>query len=176
MVKSRTRKKSAKPRDLIVEQKLGQVTDHIKKWTNHELGKLQTRDHIPVCIPVADGYKIGLYKLKVYPNKLCDLSDHNGEFVHRFEHKISAIIYTIYVIKHKYYAADEILMWDREINKNYTDLLSLRRTIEQARIRKDYITVDTRLCRLEIAESKLNFAREQIARIHKHAKLSKVWQ
>lgn len=177
MVKQHTRKKSAnKPTPVVPRNLTNAATDYIKQWTTRELGKLQVEETSPLCVPVKHGYKIGLYQLTVYPNKTCDVLDHNREFVHRFENKISAILYTIYTIKHKYWSADEILLWDREINKSYTDMLSLRRTIEQAALRKDYVTVDTRLPRLEIAESRLTFARDKISKIHKTAKYYKIWE
>jgi len=69
-----------------------------------------------------------------------------------------------------------LLMWDREINKNYIDMLNLRRIVDAARKRGDYTVVDSRTARLEIAETKLNFAREKISAIHRTAKLNKVWE
>lgn len=177
MVKSHTRKKFDKkqlPR--AVAQELNQVTDYIKHWTNRELGAIQRTQTAPICIPVSNGYRVGQYHLIVHKNKTCEVLNHNREFVHTFETKISAILYTIYTIKRQYWLADDLLAWDREINKNYTDMLNLRRIIEQARQRKDYVTVDTRLSRLEIAETKLNFARGKIATLHRNAKLNKVWE
>ena len=100
----------------------------------------------------------------------------NNEFVQRFENKVSAILYVIYTIKKQYWSADEILVWDKEINKCYTDMLNLRRIIEGARQRKDYVTVDTRLTRLEMAETRLTFARDKISKIHKTAKYYKIWE
>jgi hypothetical protein len=102
--------------------------------------------------------------------------DHNQEFVHRFESKISAILYTIYTIKCQYWAADQILRCDQEINKHYTDTLALRHCIEQARRRGDYDAVDIKNSRLEIAESLLNLARDRISKMHRTAKYNKVWE
>ena len=174
MAKSSTRKKSAKQFNPRVTQELGAVTDYIKRWTNRELSKLQT-EHTPVCIPTSTGYRIGLYHLVVNPNKTCDVSDHNQGFIHRFDTKVSAVLYAIYHIKKRYWISDEILALDRVINKNYTDLLALRRSQEQARQQKDYITVDIRQARIDIAEADLALARDKIARIHLTAKLNKVW-
>jgi hypothetical protein len=176
MARSRTQKKFAKKVNPATDQTIGQFTDYIKKWTNHELGKLQTQDLTPVCMPTSNGYRIGLYKITIYPNKTCDLFDHNGEFLFRFEHKISAILYTIYTIKKKYWLADEILACNTEINKSYTDMVTLRHGVEQARKRKDYTTLDIKLSRLELAETKLNHAREQMTRIQRIAKFAKVWE
>lgn len=175
MAKSHTRKKFDKPIPKNVAQELNQVTDYIKRWTNRELGKIQEQSATPICVPTNTGYRIGLYRLHVHPNKTTDVYDHNGDFVHRFEGKISAILYTIYTIKKRYYNATEIITCDQEINKCYTDMLSLRRSIEQARLRKDYVTVDTRMPRLEMAETRLNIARDKIQRLHRDAKLAKVW-
>lgn len=175
MAKSHTRKKFNKKVSPAVAHELNQVTDYIKRWTNRELGKLQENSSTPICVPTNTGYRIGLYRLHVHPNKTTDVYDHNGEFVHRFEGKISAILYTIYTIKQRYYNATEILALDSEINKCYTDVLSLRRSIDQARQRKDYVTVDIRMPRLEMAESRLNIARDTIQRLHRDAKLAKVW-
>ena len=176
MVKSYTRKKYAKPANHEIRAVSNAATDYIKQWTTRELGKIQLGASSPICVPVKNGYKIGLYQLTVHPNKTCDVHNHNGDFVHRFEGKISAILYAIYTIKRKYYAADEILACDREINKCYTDMLSLRHAVEEARKRKDYVTVDTRLPRLEMAETRLNLARDKISKIHKTAKYNKVWE
>jgi hypothetical protein len=55
-------------------------------------------------------------------------------------------------------------------------MLSLRNTIEKARQRGDYVTVDTRMPRLEIAETRLNLARDKISKLHKTAKYYKIWE
>ena len=181
MVKSYTRKKFVKkkspnkPPDQVT-QLTNQATDYIKRWTQRELGKLQENRDTSICIPTKTGYKIGLYTLRVYPNKTCELYDRNSELVHVFENKISAIIYTIYTIKHKYWLADDILAHDTEINKHYTDMLTLRRSIERARLDKDYVALDSRQNRLEIAEQELATARAKIAQIHRTAKINKVWE
>lgn len=176
MVKSPTRKKSANPAKNEIRAVSNAATDYIKQWTTRELGKIQTEQKSPICIPTNNGYKIGLYTLTVYPNKTCDVVNQNNEFVQRFENKVSAILYVIYTIKKQYWSADEILVWDKEINKCYTDMLNLRRIIEGARQRKDYVTVDTRLTRLEMAETRLTFARDKISKIHKTAKYYKIWE
>jgi hypothetical protein len=176
MVKSHTQKKFAKPANKEIKAVSNAATDYIKQWTTRELGKLQQDHASPLCIPVKNGYRIGLYHLTVNPNKTCDVYNHNKEFVHRFETKISAILYTIYTIKKHYWTADEILMWDREINKCYTDMVNLRRIVDGAKQRKDYVTVDTRVPRLEIAETRLNLARDKISKLHKTAKYYKIWE
>ena len=176
MAKSSTRKKSAKDVPTEVTQVINLAADYIKWWTDRELERLRTENSNPVCVPVKNGYRIGLYRLQVHPNKSCEVYNFNREMLHRFESKVSAILYTIYTIKQRYMQADEILQWDREINKNYTDMLSLRRSLEQAQREKDYDIVDIRRARLEIAQSKLEFARDKISKIHKHAKYNKVWE
>jgi hypothetical protein len=176
MAKSHTQKKYAKPAKHELRAVSNAATDYIKQWTERELGKIQQEQISPVCIPVKNGYKIGLYTLTVHPNKTCDVYNHCNEFIHRFENKVSAILYTIYTIKHKYYNADDLLLWDKEINKNYIDMLNLRRIIETANKNKDYATVDIRTARLEIAETKLTLAREKISNLHKTAKYYKIWE
>jgi hypothetical protein len=181
MAKSRTRKKFVKkalpPKNLSneIKQVSVQLTNYVKRWTRQELGKLQNEKN-PVCIPVNDGYRIGLYHLQVYPNKICEVYDPNGELVQTFENKISAILYTIYTIKRKYRNADEIISINGQINKNYTDVVALRHSIETARRKKDFEYLDIRQSRLEIAEKQLNIAREQILKIHRIAKINKVWE
>jgi hypothetical protein len=181
MVKSHTRRKFVKkkaenkPPDQVT-QLTNATTDYIKQWTRRELGRIQEDQETSICIPTKTGYKIGLYTLRVYPNKTCELFDRNNELVHVFENKISAILYTIYTIKHKYWLADDILAHDTEINKHYTDMLTLRRGIERASLNKDYVALDVRQNRLEIAERELAVARAKIAQIHRIAKLNKVWE
>jgi hypothetical protein len=181
MVKSHTRKKfvkkkaTNKPPDQVT-QLTNRATDYIKQWTRRELGRIQEDQDTRICIPTKTGYKIGLYNLQVHHNKTCELFDRNEELVHVFENKISAILYTIYTIKRKYWLADDILAHDTEINKHYIDVLTLRRGIERARINKDYIALDSRQNRLEIAEHELALARAKIAQIHRTGKLNKVWE
>jgi hypothetical protein len=176
MGKSRTKRKFVKKKSgSVIPRKItNATTDYIKQWTERELGKIQIESQ-PVCVPLKNGYLVGLYHLTINPNKTCDVLDPNKEFVHRFESKISAILYAIYISKRQYWRSDEILYWDKEVNKNYTDVASLRHAIDQAQKRKDYVIVDTRQARLEMAETRLNLAREHILKIHKTAKYYKVW-
>lgn len=182
MVKSYTRRKfvkkkvTHKPSPNEVTKVTSLATDYIKQWTQRELGKLQDNRDTSICIPTKTGYKIGLYTLRVHPNKTCELFDRNNELVHVFENKISAILYTIYTIKRNYHSANELLALDTTINKNYTDMISLRRIIERARLNKDYTSIDIRQTRLEIAETALANAREKLATIHRRAKLAKIWE
>jgi len=181
MVKSHTRKKFAKQRTAReTPSKLKQVTsattDYIKQWTQRELAKLQQEESTPICIPTDDGYRIAHYRLKVNINRTCDVLDHNLEFVHRFEDKISAILYVIYTLKKRYYKADEILTLSTEINKCYADMLGFRWAVEAARKRQDFVAADNRQARLEIAENRLAIARNKILKIHKEAKYNKVWE
>ena len=177
MAKSHTRKKFDKtPKPSEVRQLTNIATGYLKHWTNRELNKIQQSTKSPLCIPVNNGYKIGSYLLTVHANKTCDVYNHLRELVHCFDSKVSAILYTIYTIKQQYYQADEVIRWDKEINKNYIDMLNLRRIIEIAVKKKDYLTVDTRQARLEIAETKLTFAQEEISKLHRTAKYYKVWE
>lgn len=146
---------------------------YISYWTNTELGKLTKST--PLCIPLKNGYRIGLYTLTVNKNRTCELRDSNREFVHTFDNKISAILYTVYTIKNNLRKADEIITLDKEINKNYMDILAMKGIQAQAKARKDYETVDIRQSRLEIAQKQLEIARDKISKIHIHAKYNKVW-
>jgi len=180
MAKSHTRKKFVKKPNTPSPKEITQVTDlatdYIKHWTRNELGKLQQNRDTSICIPVKNGYKIGLYNLKIHPNKTCDVIDANGELVHTFDNKINAVLYTIYTIKRKYWISDEILVFDKEINKNYVDTLTLRRGIDLALANKDYFKVDVKQARLEIAQKKLELFKEKMMSIHRRAKLNKVWE
>jgi hypothetical protein len=178
MARLHTRKKFVKkPKETSpVKQFTNIATDYIKQWTQKELSRLQENRDTSICIPTKDGYKIGLYNLRVYPNKTCDVYDHNTELVHTFESKISAVLYTIYTIKRQYKAADEIFNLDTQINKNYTDMISLRRGVESARKQQDYVALDVRQIKLDIAESELTQAREKMAKLHRYAKFAKVWE
>jgi hypothetical protein len=127
-------------------------------------------------MPTKDGYKIGLYTLKVYPNKMCEVWDRNDELVHTFRDKISAILYTIYTIKHHFNTAGDILHLDKEINKNYIDVLTMRRCMTSALARKDYYAADIREARLDVSETKLKLAQEKMQAMHFSAKMRKVWE
>ena len=176
MAKSRTRKTSAKQLPVEIAVQLDSVTDYIKQWTDRELENIRTANQTPVCIPVKGGYRLGGYRIQVSANKTADLYNQNRELIHTFDSKISAVLYTIYMIKMRYKTADEIMFWDKEINKNYTDFLNLKRTVERARKSQDYETVDIRTARLEIAQTNLDFARDKLSSLHRHAKFNKVWE
>jgi hypothetical protein len=178
MAKSHTRKKSNKQAsiDPMVQQVTALATSYIKQWTNRELVSIQLSKGAPVCLPTRSGYKIGLYKLTVHKDKSCSVHDHNQEFIHTFDSKISAILYTIYTIKRHYWKADEIMHWDREINTTCADQLFLSRTIDEALKKKDYFSADVRRARLHSTETRLNIARNKISKIHKTAKYNKVWE
>jgi hypothetical protein len=176
MAKSRTRKTSAKNLPPEIAGQLNSVTDYIKHWTDRELKNIKNSNNVPVCIPTKDGYRLGTYRIRVFPNKTSELFDQNRRLIHAFSNKISAVLYTIYTLKMNYKTADEILFWDKEINKNYTDLCSLKRTIERARKNSDYETVDIRTARLEVAQTKLDFARDRQQTLHNLARFNKVWE
>ena len=179
MAKSRTRKKFTKTKDNMpqdVSNMINHVADYIKHWTNKELGKLQNDHDTSICIPIKNGYRIGLYKLATHANHACDVVNPQGDLVHRFESKVSAVLYTIYTIKQKYRTADNIITLDKEINKNYTDSLALRRGIDRARKQQDYVSVDIKTARLDEAEKQLALARRDLASVHRVAKFAKVWQ
>jgi hypothetical protein len=147
---------------------------YIKHWTQQELAKITSSS--PICIPLHDGYKIGTYTLTVNKNKTCRVEDINREFTHTFDNKISAILYTVYSIKNNLTTANEILVLDKEINKNYTDILAMQSRLNRAKAKKDYETVDIRQARIEFAENQLESARDKISKIHKRAKYFKVWE
>jgi hypothetical protein len=177
MAKSRTRKKFVKqPSPALKREFSNLATDYIKHWTTQEINRIQSTESKVLCIPAKNGYLVGSYKLTVHPNKTCDVYDHNRDFVHCFDSKISAILFTIYTLRKRYWTADELLLWDKEINKHYTDILALRNSIAKARQRQDYESVDIRQARLDIAESRLNLARDNILKLHKTAKYYKVWE
>lgn len=181
MARSRTRKKSAKnttpvqfPAD--VEKQIASTAEKIKRWTKAELVKIQREKNETTCVQTKDGYKIGLYILRVYPNKTCDVLNQYNELIHRFDCKISAILFTIYRIKCQHTKANEILVLDKEINKNYTDMCSLRKTLDSATRLKDYFRADVCQARLDIAEKRLELAKNKISKIHKTGKYNKVWE
>lgn len=174
MARSHTLKKS----DSIhaeLAQEVKQATEYIKQWTAKELGELQRR-RIAVCVSAKNGYKIGLYTLRVFPNKHTEVWNHNNDLVHVFQEKVSAVLYTIYTIKHNFSTAAQILNLDTEVHKHTTDILVMRKYIESAKKKGDYVSVDVREARLHTAELKLQQAREQLQTIHRRAKVAKVWE
>jgi hypothetical protein len=175
MAKSYTRKKFNKAIPPDVARQLDSVTDYIKHWTLHELHQLQTQQTTPICIPVKNGYRVGLYMLRVYNNKKCDVFDPNGEIVHGFANQRSAILYTIYTIRKLYKQADNILKLDIEINKNSADIQAWRAHIITAKKRKDYDTVDIRTARMQMAQKQLEIALDKISKIYLTAKYNKIW-
>lgn len=158
-----------------VKEAITCATDKIKNWTRRRLSDYEANKN-PVCIPTNNGYTIGLYKLHVYPNKTCDVYNRHNELVHVFDNKVNAVLYTIYTIKRNLDLANEILEIDETINRNYTDMLLLRRSISCAIKQKDFFAVDARQARLTLVEQRLQLARDRMARIHLIAKHAKIWQ
>lgn len=174
MAKFTTRKKSNKTR---IPPEVAAIADvaatYIANWTRKEVNKLK---NTPLCIPVKHGYLIGNYSLRVNNNRTCSLYNSYDGFVHTFDSKINAVLYTIYTIKKSYAKADTILRLDSEINKNYIDTLTFSRAVNTARKKGDYDSVDIKQSRLEIAQKRLEAAREEISRMHRSAKINKVWE
>lgn len=179
MAKSPTKRKFAKKSKPQLPPEVRQMTnlaaDYIKHWTTKELGNLQ-RSNTPICIPTNTGYKIGTYNLVINKNKTCELHDANKEFVHLFDNKIHAILYTIHTIKNRLKTAAEIMQLDMEINKNSMDILAMRRSQDRARAKKEYDIVDIRQARLEVSQKQLEEARDKILKIQRYAKYNKVWE
>ena len=128
-----------------------------------------------MCIPVENGYRIGSYRLRYYPNKICEVWDDGKYLVHTFGDKVSAVLYTIYTIKQNLTLAHDILRLDQVINKHYTDIVYFRRCAQAAEKRKEYGVADARMARIDLAQRKLQEAQAELARIHRVAKANKVW-
>ena len=174
MARSHTPKKSNNVH-IELAQEVKAATNYIKQWTTKELGELQ-RQRVAVCVSTKTGYRIGLYTLRVFPSKHTEVWNHNGDLVHVFQEKVSAVLYTIYTIKHNYGIAEQLLNLDTEIHKQNTDIILLRRFIESAQKKGDYTSADVREARLHTAELKLQQARAQLQVIHRRAKVAKVWE
>ena len=175
MVKSHTRKKSADRTPPELRVLTNHLADHLKHWTAKQLDTFQSQQEV-ICLPTKHGYKIGLYNLRVFPNKMTEVWDRNHELIHVFREKVSAVLYTIYTIKKQYWIANDIKYLDQEINKNYTDILTMRKCMESAVKRGDYVYADIRQARLDTAQYKLTRAQEQLSAIHRRAKIAKVWE
>ena len=178
MARSRTRRRFAK-KDTVyippeVSREIDQTAQRIKRFTNRELNNLQQNQN-PLCIPVENGYRIGSYRLKYYPDKSCEVWDDGKYLVHVFRDKVSAVLYTIYTIKQDINLAYEIMRLDQVINKNYTDIMYFRRCAQAAEKRKEYSAADARMARIDLAERKLRNAQAELTRIHRIAKANKVW-
>ncbi len=178
MARSRTRKKFAKKEKVYIppeiSREIDQTAQRIKRFTDRELNNLQKKQ-TPLCIPVENGYRIGSYRLKYYPNRACEVWEDGKYLIHTFADKVSAVLYTIYTIKQNMQVAKDILQLDQRINKNNADIMYLRRFIKIRDSRGEYNEADIRRARLEIAEQRLKDAQAELARIHRTAKLNKVW-
>lgn len=177
MVKSHTKRKSNNQTVYIppqVSREIDQAARQIKRWTNRELDVLQ-KQKTPVCIPTETGYRIGYFVLRVNTNKTCDLMDADLYPIHTFGDKVSAVLYAIYTIKGNYSVATNILQLDKDINKNYTDIMFMRRCLEAARKRKEYNVVDVKQARITQAQHRLKLAEQELSAIHRTAKINKVW-
>jgi len=174
----KTRAKSTKPQisaiPKITEVDAAQATRQIKNWTRQEITHLHQVDRTPICMPTSDGYRIGLYKLTCTDHRY-RLYDADQMFIHEFDSKASAVLYAIHLIKDNIHKATEILDLDQDINKNYMDVLMLRRKIAGLQRQSDWISAEIREYRLEIAQRRLEALRDKISKIHRSAKYNKIW-
>jgi hypothetical protein len=172
MAKSSTRKKSSKTQ---VYPELKEMTDiaanYIKHWTEKELLKYNSS----VCIPIKNGYRIGLYKILSNNVKMWDVLNGHGDIIHSFDSKVSAVLYTIYTIKRRYKTADRLVHLDTELNKHYMDIMSTRNVMEKCRKNKDYEAYDIRRSRLDSSEKMFEIVKNDISEMHRVAKFNKVW-
>jgi hypothetical protein len=176
MAKQRTKRKSNKqPMPAEVSAVINLATDYIANWTKTELYKIEADSNTPICVSIPGGFKIGQYFIQVESTKRCIVLNSFKEHIHTFQDKRSAVLYTLHLVKRQYKAADQIVVLDDEINKNYTDVQIWRTRIAKARQRKDYEVVDIRNARLRVAEKHLEIARDNLSKIYLSAKYNKIW-
>jgi hypothetical protein len=180
MGKPRTKRKYATKKSKIqlpeqLQQEIDWVTDRIKSWTTREIAALQEKNNFPICIPTANGFKIGLYRLHVMKNKTCEIRDNYGQIVHVFGDQTNAILYMIYLIKRRFPEAERILTLDHNLNLEQEDAFWLQRSLDRADKNQDYPKAD--ICRSRLNQVKLKVERttKAISREHHIAKFKKVW-
>lgn len=179
--KSTTTKKSkpnyktklTKAQNAEVKQVVDIAASYITNWTKTELGKIQVAT--PVCVPIKNGYMVGTYRATQLPNQQWQVLDGNGELVHCFYHKRSAILYCLYMCKSKFMAAGEVLTLDREFTKQDMDLRVYKYNLDRAILRKDYFTVDRLVARIELSTKRREVAEDNLTKTFNRAKYYKIW-
>ncbi len=158
-----------------IEQGIRTTNARLKSLAQRELEQQQA-SRTPVCIPVADGYRIGLYYVKQIDTNGFKVLDRNSELVYEFSDKITAVLYVIYTVQGKIQSAQELQDLDREINTQKVNIRQMNHAVRIAKANKNYSMLDIRIARLDDAVAKLTIATERLCALHHRAKINKVWQ
>lgn len=104
-------------------------TKYIKNWTEQELKQFRTQ---PVVIPVGDhGFFVGQFRINGVHSTCWTVEKFNGEHVHDFTSKSSAIIYCITEVRQKYEAAQTLLDLDTKLGRLDLDITQYEYTLSK---------------------------------------------
>ncbi len=101
---------------------------YIKSWTENELKSYRSK---PVVIPIGDrGFFVGPYDIEKIYDDCWKVVQQDGQYIHDFTSKITAILYCLNSTKHRYHNAQHLLDLDVRIGKLEMDIKQYEHSIK----------------------------------------------
>lgn len=145
----------------------------INDWAANQFDEIRYKSNYPVCIQTAPTqWIVGFYELNKLGEHRFQLTL-NGESVHTFYSKQSAIFYAVFNSQGYYKTGDNILNHDSQVLKFSDDVDLFRFRLYKRNL--DSFKYDLYVNRLSEAETKLKYAREELTKTIQTAKYMKVW-
>jgi hypothetical protein len=145
----------------------------IDHWAIEQLNDIRYRSGFPVCLQISNAHWIvGHYELKKVSEHRFNLFM-NGEQVHTFYSKQSAMFYAVFNSQGYYKTGDNILKNDAQVLKYSDDVDLFKFKLYKRKL--DSFKYDLYVNRLSEAENRLLSAREELTKTIQSAKYMKVW-
>ena len=183
MAKYRTSNKSKKTQQIVrqveaktVETAAELVAGYVKSWAKTEINRIVGLNHVPVIIPLKNGYKVNSQTVLKQSNDTWRLNNVNNELIHVFFDRRSAVIYSILSQQKKYTVADEIQLKDSRVNKLYTDFQHYESSMRRASKKKNYSAIDVLASRYYDTQEMLYYAKNDLEKTLRLNKYLKVWE
>jgi hypothetical protein len=158
-----------------IEQAAEATTQFLKAWTDRELQDLVLNQKLPVCLPIGNhGLLVGRYKMMPQGKDCWRVLDNNGEKVHDFSRKLSAVFYCLTTQINKLNLAREILTADTTVGRLELDQDYYTHTLKTSLKKQDYFKADLAKLRYIQAEHELKFAIRELEKTINTAKYLKV--
>ena len=158
-----------------VEQAARATTEYLKEWTDRELQDLVLNQKLPVCLPIGNhGLLVGRYKMMPVGKDCWRVLDNNGELVHDFSRKLSAVFYCLTTQINKLNLARAILTADTSVGRLELDQDYYAHTMKTSLKKQDYFKADLAKLRYINAQQQLKFANQELEKTINTAKYLKV--
>ncbi len=148
--------------------------NRIDHWAQTQFEEIRYKSGFPVCIALdSSNWIVGHYELEKLSEHRYRLSL-NGDDIHTFYSKQSAIFYAVFNSQGYFKTGDNILKQDAKVLK-FSDEVDMFKFKLYKNRKLDSFKYDLYINRLSEAENKLKCARIELTKTIQSAKYMKVW-